>query len=128
MKAAETVSFMTRFKISLGVFLAFLALAAQSKQTLTPSLEQMEDQLFFFPGYEKLAVRAVQAGLRFRSIGENLAVGAIFVMRFFHEQMLASPGHCDNILYKDFTHLGVGIAQSDGKYYITEEFADLSLP
>jgi uncharacterized protein YkwD len=78
-----------------------------------------------FPGYNKLAVRAVQAGLHFRSIGENLAVGDTFVMRFFHEQMLASSGHCDNILFKDFTHLGIGIAQGGGKYYITEEFACL---
>jgi|WetSurMetagenome_2_1015567.scaffolds.fasta_scaffold699885_1 uncharacterized protein YkwD len=159
---------MIRFKISLGVFLAVMSLAAGSKQILTPTREQMEDQLFFlvnqerarrglselrfaaqlhdmarahsekmlqekqlahdFPGYDRLAVRAVQAGLRFRSIGENLAVGAIFVMRFFHEQMLASPGHCDNILFKDFTHLGVGIAQGGGKYYITEEFACLEQP
>jgi len=159
---------MTRLKISISVFLAFLALAAQSKQILLPTLEQMEDQLFFlvnqerarrglselrfaaqlhdmarahsnkmlrenqlahdFPGYNKLAVRAVQAGLRFRSVGENLAIGEIFVMRFFHEQMLESPGHCDNILFKDFTHLGVGIVRGNGKYFITEEFAALDEP
>jgi uncharacterized protein YkwD len=81
-----------------------------------------------FPGYNKLAVRAVLAGLHFRCIGENLAVGDTFVMRFFHEQMLASPGHCDNILFKDFTHLGIGIEQGGGKYYITEEFAGLDQP
>lgn len=38
---------MTRLKISISIFLAFLALAAQSKQILVPTLEQMEDQLFF---------------------------------------------------------------------------------
>lgn len=159
---------MTRPKIIPVLLLAFLALGAQTKQDMIPSLEQMEDQLFFlvnherssrglpelqfaaplhdmarahsgkmlqenrlahdFPGYNKLAVRAIQAGLRFSSIGENLAVGTIFIMRFFHEQMLESPGHCDNILFKGFTHLGVGIVQGNGKYYITQEFAALDEP
>jgi uncharacterized protein YkwD len=78
-----------------------------------------------FPGYEKLGDRAVQAGLHFSSIGENVAIGDTFIMRFFHEQMLASPGHCENILDKGFTHLGIGIKQSRKKYYITQDFASL---
>jgi uncharacterized protein YkwD len=78
-----------------------------------------------FPHYKKLGDRAIQAGLHFSSIGENLAVGDTFVMRFFHEQLLASPGHYDNILYKDFTHLGIGIGQNGKKYYITQVFANL---
>jgi uncharacterized protein YkwD len=78
-----------------------------------------------FPGESRLAVRALQAGLRFGIIGENLAVGDTDIMLYFHEQMLASPGHGGNILDKKFTHLGVGIEKSDGKYYITQEFAGL---
>ena len=81
-----------------------------------------------FPGYEKLAERAVQAGLHFSSIGENLALGDTFIMRFFHEQMLESPGHRENILFVGFTHLGIGIVPSGDKYYITEEFAGLDQP
>jgi len=78
-----------------------------------------------FPGYEKLADRAVRAGLHFSSIGENLAVGDTFVICFFHEQMLASSGHRENILDKGFTHLGIGIKQNGTRYYVTQEFANL---
>jgi uncharacterized protein YkwD len=76
-----------------------------------------------FPGYDKLGARAVKAGLRFSIIAENLAVGDTVVMRNYLEQMLASPGHCANLLDKDFTHLGIGIEKAGRKYYITQEFA-----
>lgn len=78
-----------------------------------------------FPGYPRLSDRAAQAGLRFSRIGENLAVGDTTVMRYFHEQMLASPGHCANTLDKHFTHLGIGILRSGKKYFVTQEFAHL---
>jgi len=81
-----------------------------------------------FPGYDRLAVRASNAGLHFLSIGENLAVGGTFLMRLFHEKMLTSPGHCENILFKDFTDLGIGIELSGNRYYITQEFARLNEP
>lgn len=81
-----------------------------------------------FPGYNKLSIRAVLAGLHFLSIGENVAIGDTFVMRFFHEQMLASFGHRENILDKKFTHLGIGIEQNENKYYITQDFANLYEP
>jgi hypothetical protein len=38
---------MTRFKIILGLFLAFLILAGQTVEDLGFSLEQLESQLFF---------------------------------------------------------------------------------
>lgn len=76
-----------------------------------------------FPGYDKLGARAVKAGLRFSIIAENLAVGDTVVMANYLEQMLASPGHCANLLDKDFNHLGIGIERSGRKYYITQEFA-----
>jgi uncharacterized protein YkwD len=154
-----------RFKIALGFFFAFLILSAQSIKNPGPSLEKLEDDLFFlvnyerslhrlpelrfnlmlrsmarahskkmaqerllahdFPGYERLGVRAHNAGLHFLCIGENLAVGTIFIMRLFHEQMLTSPGHRENIFFKGFTDLGIGIESSGEKYYITQEFAGL---
>lgn len=78
-----------------------------------------------FPGYEKLASRAAQVGLYFSEIGENVSSGDTFIMYFFHEQMLASPGHRDNILYMNFTHLGIGIERNGNKCYITQDFANL---
>ncbi len=81
-----------------------------------------------FPGYYRLSVRARKAGLQFQSIGENLAVGTTFLIRLYHQQMLTSPGHCENLLFKDFTDLGVGIELSGNKYYITQDFANLYKP
>jgi uncharacterized protein YkwD len=78
-----------------------------------------------FPGYDRLAVRARNAGLQFLSIGENLAVGDTFLIRLYHEQMLTSPGHRENILFAGFTDLGVGIELSGDRYYVTQEFAGL---
>jgi uncharacterized protein YkwD len=81
-----------------------------------------------FPGYDRLTVRARKAGLQFLSIGENLAVGDTFLIRLYHEQMLTSPGHRENLLFKDFTDLGIGIELSGNRYYITQEFAAMSSP
>jgi uncharacterized protein YkwD len=81
-----------------------------------------------FPGYEKLADRAVQAGLHFSDIGENVAKGDTFIMRFFHEQLMSSPGHRENILSDHFRQLGIGIGLSGNVYYITQEFANLFEP
>ena len=81
-----------------------------------------------FPGYPRLSVRAARVGLHFGSIGENLAVGDTTIMRYFHEQMLASPGHSENTLDKNYTHMGIGIVKSNGKFYVTQEFAHLYDP
>ncbi len=78
-----------------------------------------------FPGYERLAERAVRAGLYFSELGENVASGDTFVMRFYHEQLMASPGHRENLLNGRFRQLGIGLGLSGGRYYITQEFASL---
>lgn len=81
-----------------------------------------------FPGYEELAGRAARAGLYFSGLGENVARGDTFVMRFYHEQLLASPGHRENVLNAGFRQLGIGIGLSGGVYYVTQEFASLFDP
>jgi len=81
-----------------------------------------------FPGYEKLDERAARAGLYFSKVGENLARSDTFVIRFFHEALLASPEHRGNILDRDFTHLGVGIERSGATYFVTQEFGRLFQP
>ncbi|MBN2346983.1 MAG: CAP domain-containing protein [Candidatus Aminicenantes bacterium] len=81
-----------------------------------------------FPGYEKLAGRAVAAGLHFSELGENVASSDTFVMRFYHEQLMASAGHRVNLLGDRFRQLGIGIALSGGQYYVTQEFARLFTP
>lgn len=81
-----------------------------------------------FAGYPDLERRAGTAGLPYSKIGENVARSATFVMRFFHEALMASPAHRENILDRDYTHLGLGIAQNGDTYYVTQEFARLYDP
>jgi hypothetical protein len=81
-----------------------------------------------FPGYEKLDERAAQAGVYFSKVGENVAKSDTFVIRFFHEALLASPEHRENILDGEFTHLGVGIEKSGATYFVTQEFGCLFAP
>jgi hypothetical protein len=81
-----------------------------------------------FPGYEKLAERAVRAGLFFSELGENVASGDTFVMRIYHEQLMSSPGHRENLINGRFRQLGIGIALSGDQYYVTQEFAALFAP
>ncbi len=81
-----------------------------------------------FPGYAALAERAAGAGLHFTKIGENVADGETFVVRFFHEALLASPRHRANILDPDFTHLGIGFVQRGNGRWVTQEFARLYPP
>ncbi len=81
-----------------------------------------------FPGYEKLDERAARAGAYFSKVGENVAKSETFVIRFFHEALLASPEHRENILDRDFTHLGVGIERSGATYFVTQEFGRLFAP
>jgi|WetSurMetagenome_2_1015567.scaffolds.fasta_scaffold12194_4 hypothetical protein len=81
-----------------------------------------------FPGYEKLAGRAFNAGLYFSELGENVASGDTFVMRIYHEQLMSSPGHRENLLNDRFRQLGIGILSSGNQYYVTQEFASLFAP
>jgi uncharacterized protein YkwD len=58
--------------------------------------------------------RAVQAGYRWRGIGENIAAG-----QESPEEAVAgwleSPGHCANIMNRWFTEMGAGYATSGGR-------------
>jgi hypothetical protein len=81
-----------------------------------------------FPGYENLAERAVRAGLYFSALGENVASSDTFVMRFYHEQLMASPSHRENLLDDRFRQLGIGIGRSGRQYFVTQEFATLFTP
>lgn len=81
-----------------------------------------------FPGYEKLDERAARAGVYFSKLGENVARSETFVIRFFHEALLVSPEHRENILDGEFTHLGVGIEKSGATYFVTQEFGRLFAP
>ncbi len=66
-----------------------------------------------------------------RAVAENISRMAGTLWSFTpeniddsHERLMASPGHCENILWDRPDHIGVGIAVSNcGDYWITEDFA-----
>ncbi|MFD1205537.1 CAP-associated domain-containing protein [Sporosarcina contaminans] len=60
--------------------------------------------------------------ISFRKAGENLAYGQSSSI-FAHEGLMNSKGHRDNILIKDYSHLGIGVAFNEkSQPYYTENF------
>lgn len=68
-------------------------------------------------------VRAV--GYRYRACGENIAAGGPrWALSEVHQAWMDSEGHRDNILGKNYTQIGIGIAKSEqGELYYTQVFA-----
>jgi uncharacterized protein YkwD len=65
--------------------------------------------------------RMKEAGVRFVTAGENLALGK--TLNICHNGLMNSPGHKANILHKSFGRLGIGIL--DGGVHglmISQEF------
>ncbi len=68
--------------------------------------------------------RMEEDGIRFMAAGENLAYGQ-FSSVFAHEGLMNSSGHRKNILSRDFSYLGVGVAfNGESQPYFTENFLD----
>lgn len=60
--------------------------------------------------------------IQFIRAGENLAYGQSSSI-FAHEGLMNSKGHRDNILIKDYSHLGIGVAFNENSQpYYTENF------
>src|SRR5262249_41378569 len=58
--------------------------------------------------------RALAAGYKWRAIGENIAEGQLAVEEVMKSWM-ASPHHRDNILSRDFTQMGLGVALGESQ-------------
>lgn len=73
----------------------------------------------------EVADRAVQAGYRWRGIGENIAMGQESAEEAV-AGWLASPGHCANIMNRSFKDMGAGYAIGaggvQGRVYWTQVF------
>lgn len=65
--------------------------------------------------------RMSEAGLVYRTAGENLAVGQ-FSAIFAHEGLLNSYGHRKNILNSNFEELGVGVSFQNDRPYFTQNY------
>ena len=65
--------------------------------------------------------RADAARIKYRKIGENIAMGAQNSI-YMHEMLMNSEGHRKNIL-EDFSHIGTGVAfSSENVPYLTQNF------
>ena len=73
----------------------------------------------------EISDRAKAQGYDYRTVGENIAVGQRDVAEVM-EGWMNSPGHRENILRPQFTHLGSGVATGDYKgfqsIYWTQNF------
>lgn len=94
---------------------------------LAHSRDMARQKYFDHQGKDGKAVgdRAHQAGYRWRRIGENIASG----VRSPEEAVagwIASPGHCANIMNRDFTEMGAAYAirhdRRIGRIYWTQVF------
>jgi uncharacterized protein YkwD len=90
--------------------------------------KEMRDRHFFAhvsPVTGRLIDRAQSAGIPFRRIGENIAVGDD--VQEAQHALMRSPGHRMNLLDPEFTRIGIGIAfaaKDDGqlRVYVTQNF------
>lgn len=70
--------------------------------------------------------RITRSGIRYRVAGENIGWDHGFdklqMLRDIEGAMLRSPEHRANLLRSSFTRVGVGIALSGNRIYVTEDF------
>jgi len=72
------------------------------------------------PTYGSFASMVYNAGIRYRSVGENLAKARNANHAFI--LLMASSGHKANILNPNFTHLGLGIIKDKYGVVVTQLF------
>ncbi len=74
-----------------------------------------QDKLYHTPS-DKLSRRVTNWTI----LGENVGVGGD--VQSLHDAFMASPAHADNVLYKTFRHMGIGVVKRDGKMWVTVIF------
>jgi len=119
----EVVALVNQERAKLG--LAALKDNAQVAKVAGIKSEDMRDKNYFShtsPTYGSPFDMMKQFGITYTAAGENIAMGqptAASVMSGW----MNSPGHKANILSKNFTEIGVGVARdSSGTIYWTQQF------
>jgi uncharacterized protein YkwD len=95
-----------------------LAKAARQHANRMAFYNILEHQL---QGEPDLQERLTQAGARFGSIAENIAVGAS--PETIHVGWMHSPGHRGNILNPNLTAVGIATARSTGGLFAVQDFS-----
>ena len=91
--------------------------------------EAMRDQGFFShvaPDGSDLRSRLREAGVSFRTAGENLAQvqNSVDPAAHAHGLLMESSSHRENILSEKYDLLGVGVAKQGNTYWITQIFLE----
>ena len=73
------------------------------------------------PGEPTLEQRAAQAGARFATIAENIAVGRD--PDAIHDAWMHSPGHRENILNPEVTAVGIAAVKGSGGLFAVQDFS-----
>ena len=95
------------------------ALAAAARK----HAEQMAQQRTLshqLPGEPSLPARVGKEGVRHSWLSENIAEGTS--TDDIHDQFMKSPNHRSNILDSDMDTVGIGVAESGGKWFAVEDF------
>lgn len=72
------------------------------------------------PTYGSFANMVYNAGISFRSVGENLAMSRSVTHAFY--QFMGSSGHKANMLNRNFTHVGIGVVSYQYGVVVTQLF------
>ncbi len=73
-----------------------------------------------FPGEPGLPARISRVGVHHSWLSENIAEGTN--SGEIHAQFMKSPNHRANILDSDMDTVGIGVAESGGKWFAVEDF------
>ncbi len=74
-----------------------------------------------FPGEPSLPSRATRAGVRFRWLSENVAVGSSVAN--ISQQWMQSPNHRANLLDADMDTIGAGASERNGVVFAVADFS-----
>jgi hypothetical protein len=74
-----------------------------------------------FPGESGMVERATQAGARFSSLAENVAVGPS--AESIRRQWMNSPSHRANLLDAKLDSVGIAVAEHNGSLFAVEDFS-----
>lgn len=96
---------------------AALASAARAHAQKMLDQHSLSHQL---PGEADLATRSSQAGARFHSISENIAMGGNAGQ--VQKEWMASAPHRANILDPNSDHVGIGVVEHSGYWYAVVDF------
>jgi uncharacterized protein YkwD len=74
-----------------------------------------------FPGQSDLGTRVRLAGVRFRAVAENVALGPS--AESIHAQWMKSPPHRANLLDPDLDSIGIGVARRQSQLFAVQDFS-----